>query len=142
MKARTILGLTAVLLAGATNLARAGGPVPQAFESLKPYQVVEQIMAFQEVLALSDEQVTRLGDLSAALRTEKHQWTHHQGGKPHSMQHVPMVTKQQAYDQALEILTADQQARLEALFPAPGPEVTPVPAKAAPRKLTAPHGKP
>lgn len=142
MKARTILGLTAVLLAGATTVARAGGPVPQAFESLKPYQVVEQIMAFQEILGLNDEQFTRLDDLSVAIRTEKHRWTHHQGGKPHNMQHVPMVTRQQAYDQALEILTPDQQARLEALVPAPGPVVTAAPAKTAPRKVTVPHGKP
>ena len=46
------------------------------------------------------------------------------------------------YDQALEILTPDQQARLEALFPAPGPAVTSEAAKPAPRKVTVAHGKP
>jgi len=135
MSARTILGLTAVLLAGATTVASADGPVPQTFRSLKPYQVVEQIMALHEVLSLSDEQFARLDDLSIAIRTEKHRFTH-KGGKPHETRHVPMVTRQQAYDKALAVLTPDQQARMEALFPAPAP------VQRAPRKLTVPHGKP
>ena len=141
MSTRTVFGLTAVLLAGAITVAQADGPVPKTLQSLKPYQVVEQIMAFQEVLGLSDEQFARLDDLSVAIRTEKHRWNH-QVGKPHFTSHVPMITRQQAYDQALALLTPDQQARLEALFPAPGPEVTPKPAKSAPRKVTVPHGKP
>lgn len=135
MSARTILGLTAVLLAGAITAARAAGPVPQTFKSLKPYQVVEQVMALREVLSLSDEQFARLADLSVAIQSEKHQWKH-QGGKPHESRHVPMVTRQQAYDRTLAVLTPDQQARLQALFPAPAP------AQRAPRKYTAPHGKP
>ena len=141
MSTRTVLGLTAVLLAGAITVARADGPVPKTFQSLKPYQVVEQIMALQEVLALTDEQFTRLDDLSVAIRTEKHRWTH-EVAKPHWVTNVRMVTTQQAYDQALEILTPDQQARVEALFPAPGPAVKQAPAKPAPRKVTVPHGKP
>jgi hypothetical protein len=141
MSTRTVFGLTAVLLAGAITVARADGPVPKTLQSLKPYQVVEQIMAFQEVLGLSDEQFTRLDDLSVAIRTEKHRWNH-QVGKPHYTTHVPMITTQQAYDQALALLTPDQQARLEALFPAPGPAVRPTPAKPAPHKVTVPHGKP
>jgi len=137
MFARTVLGLTAVLLAAATTAARADGPVPQALRSLKPYQVVEQIMAQREVLALTDDQFARLDDLSTAIRTEKHRFTH-QGGKPHETRHVPMVSRQQAYDEALAILTPDQQATLQALFPAPAP----APVQRAPRKLTVPHGKP
>lgn len=135
MSARTILGVAAFLLAGATTAARADGPVPQTFRSLKPYQVVEQIMALREVLSLSDEQFGRLDDLSIAIRTEKHRWTH-EAGKPHFVQHVPMVTRQQAYDKVLAVLTPEQQARIEALFPAPAP------AQRAPHKYTAPHGKP
>ena len=135
MTARTVLGLTAALLLSATASARADGPVPQAFRSFKPYQVVEQIMAQRGILNLTDEQFARLDDLSLAVRTEKHSFSH-QGGKPHNTQHVPMVTRQQAYDQALALLTPEQQARLESLY------LIPASAERAPRKLTVPHGKP
>lgn len=135
MTARTVLGLTAALLLASTTTARADGPVPQSFRSLKPYQVVEQIMAQKELLSLTDQQFARLDELSIAIRTEKHTFTH-QGGKPHNTQHVPMVSRQQAYDRALAVLTPDQQARLESLYQIPAaPE-------SAPRKLVAPHGKP
>ena len=135
MSARAVLGLTAALLVAAVVPARAEGPVPLALKSFKPYQVVEQIMAQRQVLSLTDVQFVRLDDLSQAIRNEKHRFTH-QGGKPHITQHLPMVTQQQAYDRALAILTPDQQARLEALFPAPAPR------RPTPHKYTAPHGKP
>jgi hypothetical protein len=135
MSARTVLGLTAALLLTTAATARADGPVPPAFRSLKPYQVVEQVMAQRAVLGLTDEQFARLDDLSLAIRTEKHTFTH-QGGKPHVTQHVPMVTRQQAYDRALAVLTTDQRARFEALY------AVPAPARSVPRKLTVPHGKP
>ena len=135
MSPRTVLGLTAALLLGTAATARADGPVPPAFRSLKPYQVVEQIMAQREVLSLTDEQFARLDDLSIAIRTEKHTFTH-QGGKPHNTQHVTMVTRQQAYDQTVAILTAEQQARLAALFQIPAA------APRAPRTAIVPHGKP
>ena len=135
MSARTVLGLTAVLLAAAATSARADGPVPQSLRSFKPYQVVEQIMAQRQVLSLTDEQFARLDDLSVAIRTEKHRFTH-QGGKPHVTQHLSMVSRSQAYEKALAILNPDQQATLQALFMAPAQ------AKPAPRKPTVPHGKP
>ncbi len=137
MSARTVLGLTAALLLTAATSARAAGPVPATFRNLKPYQVVEQIMAQQQVLNLTNEQFISLDDLSLAIRSEKHRFTH-QGGKPHVTQHMPMLSQQQAYDQALAILTPDQQLRLQALFPAPAP----APVQRAPRKLAVPHGKP
>lgn len=135
MSARTVLGLTAVLLAAGATSARADGPAPQALRSLKPYQVVEQIMAQRQVLSLTDEQFARLDDLSVAIRTEKHRFTH-RGGKPHVTQHLAMVSQSQAYEQALAILDPAQQATLQALFLVPAPD------KRAPRKLTVPHGKP
>jgi len=137
MSAHTVLGLTAVLLAAAATSARADGPVPQALRNYKPYQVVEQIMAQRQVLGLTDAQFARLDDLSVAIRTEKHRFTH-QGGKPHVTKHVRMVNQSQAYERALAILDPAQQATLQALFGAPAP----VQEKAAPRKRTIPHGKP
>jgi hypothetical protein len=135
MTVRTVLGLTAALLLSASAIARADGPVPQTYRSLKPYQVVEQVMAQKAVLGLTDQQFTLLDDLSIAIRTEKHSFTH-QGGKPHNTQHVPMVTRQQAYDEALAVLTPDQQARLEAMYQIPAT------AERAPRTVITPHGKP
>jgi len=81
------------------------------------------------------DRFAQLDDLSIAIRTEKHTYTH-QGGKPHNTQHVPMVTRQQAYDKAIAVLTPEQQGRLESLYQIPAP------AQPAPRKLTVPHGKP
>lgn len=136
MTARTLLGLSATLLLAVAVPARADGPVPRSFKSLKPYQVVEQVMAQRQLLSLTDEQFYRLDDLSNAIRNEKHRFIH-QGGKPHTTTHVPMVTHQQAFDRALAILTPDQQMRFEAIFQAPEP------IKAQPaRKPIVPHGKP
>ncbi len=136
MSARTVLGLSAALLIAAVVPARADGPVPPSFRSLKAYQVVEQVMAQRDLLGLTDDQFARLDDLTLAIRNEKHRFTH-QGGKPHSTQHVPMVTRQQAYDQALAILTPEQRQRFEAVNAVPATEPKP-----AARKLTVPHGKP
>ncbi|MEO8139093.1 MAG: hypothetical protein ABI742_05575 [Gemmatimonadota bacterium] len=135
MTARTVFGLTFVLLLGATVNARADGPVPPALRSFKPYQVVEQIMAQREVLGLSSDQFARLDELSIAVRAEKHSFTH-QGGKPHNTQHVPMITRQQAYDKALAVLTPDQQARFDSMY------LIPATPERARRKVITPHGKP
>jgi hypothetical protein len=51
------------------------------------------------------------------------------------MQHVPMISKTQAYRGAMGVLTREQQLRCQTIFA--------VPAKAqAKHKYTAPHGKP
>ncbi len=92
-------------------------------------------MAQKEVLSLTEQQFARLDELSIAIRTEKHSFTH-QGGKPHNTQHVPMVSRQQAYDRALAILTPEQQVRLEGVYQIPATTVR------APRELITPHGKP
>lgn len=130
----TALALAAALVTGAAH-APAGPPVPRAYQGFKPYQVVEQVMAQREVLSLTDEQFARLDDLALAIRNEKHGFTH-QGGKPHQTQHVPMISRQEAFEQALAVLTPEQQARLQTF--APVPEA----ARPAPRRVTLPHGKP
>jgi len=135
MTARTVLGLTAALMLTATATVRASNPVPQSFRSLKPYQVVEQVMAQRTYLGLTEQQFARLDELSIAIRTERHHFTH-RGGKPHTTRHVPMVTRQQAYERALTILTSAQQARLADQF-----QVVATPER-APRRPITPHGKP
>ena len=134
MSARTVIGLAAVLLATAAT-ARAELPVPASFSSLKPYQVVELLMAEREVLGITDQQFTALDQVSLEIRNERHQFVH-RGGKPHRTRHVPMISRQQAFDRALALLTPAQQERVQYLYPASEP------VKAAPRKLTRPHGKP
>jgi hypothetical protein len=134
MSPRTVIGLTAVLMATAAT-ARAELPVPAAFNTLKPYQVVEQLMAQREVLGLTEQQFAALDAVSLEVRNEKHQFAH-RGGKPHRTTHVPMISRQAAFDRALAVLTPVQQQRAQFLFPASESE------KAAPRKLARPHGKP
>lgn len=135
MSARSVVGLTVALLLSTAAAAPAAAVVPPGFRTLTPYQVVEQIMAQGVVLDLTDEQLARLDELGLAIRTEQHRFIH-RGGKSHSTRHLPMVTRQQAYDRALAVLAADQQARLEGLFPPP--EAT----KPATRKVIVPRGKP
>ena len=135
MSARIFLGATAALLLAAATPARADTLMLQAFKGLRPCHMVEQIMAQREALSLSYEQFAQLHELSLSIRNEKHRFTH-QGGRPHVTQHVPMITSQAAYEQTLAVLTPDQQARLEVLFPAPAP------APRVARKPILPHGKP
>lgn len=135
MSSRTLIGLTAVLLASAATTARAELPVPASFNSLKPYQVVEFLMAQREVLGLTEQQFAALDAVSLEVRNEKHQFVH-RGGKPHRTKHVPMISRQEAFDRALAVLTPVQQERVANLFP------TAEPVKAAPRKVKRPHGKP
>lgn len=135
MSVRTVLALTTLLLTSTAVGARGDSPVPAAFKRLKPYQVIEQIMAQREGLGLTERQFAALDSLSLVVRNEKHQFTH-QGGKPHTTQHVPMVSRRQAYKLALAVLTPEQQTRAQYLFPAPAPLVQ------AERKYTLPHGKP
>jgi hypothetical protein len=133
MLARTLIGLTAVLLAGAAPRASADPPVPGAFKGLKPYQVVERIMAQREALSLTERQFARLDDLSLAVRNETHRFTH-RGGKPHSTQHVPMISRREAFASAMAVLTDEQQAQVKFLYPEP--------LVRAPRRPISPHGKP
>lgn len=107
----------ALALAATLGAARADLPLPAGLRSLRPHQVVQQIMARREALSLSDEQFARLDDLTIAIRGERHTFIH-RGGKPHRTRHVPMTSRQEAFDRAVAVLTPEQQERLEGLFPA------------------------
>lgn len=135
MPASRLVTFAAVLLFVSPVQAVAGPPLPAGLRSLKPYQVVEQLMAHQEMLGLSATQFDRLDALSSTIRTEKHQFTH-RGGKPHRTRHVPMISRREAFEQAMAVLTPEQQQRVQGLFQAP------VPAPRAEKRLTRPRGKP
>jgi hypothetical protein len=134
MLARTLIGLTAALLATTAPGAHATDPpVPGAFKGLRPHQVVEQLMAQREALGLTEQQFARLDELSLAVRNEKH-WYAHQGGKPHRTRHVQMISRGEAFARAMAVLTAEQQAQMKFLFPEPVVRAT--------RRPTVPRGKP
>lgn len=135
MLARRLVTLAAVLLLASPVRAVAGPPLPEGLRSLKPFQVVEQLMAHQEILGLSPAQFDRLDALSLTIRTEKHRFIH-RGGKPHRTRHVTMISRRQAFEQAMAVLTAEQQQRVQGLFQAP------VPAPRVEKRLTRPRGKP
>ena len=116
MSARFSLTLAALLLAAPA--AAGATPVPAALNTLKPADLVEYVMAQRDYLVLTDAQYVALGNLSVTIRTERHQWVH-KGGKPHSTRHVTMISRQQAWDQAQAILSAEQQQRLASVVQAP-----------------------
>lgn len=135
MLARTLFTLTTALLIAAPAGAVAGPPLPPRLQNLKPYQVVEQVMAHREVLNLTQEQFDRLDAISLAVRTEKHQFAH-RGGKPHRTRHVTMISRGQAFERAMAVLTEEQQERVQSLYQAP------LPKPRVERRVIRPHGKP
>lgn len=132
---RTLFILTAALLTATPAKASAGPPLPPGLQNLKPYQVVEQVMAHRELLNLSQDQFDRLDAISVAVRTEKHQFIH-RGGKPHRTRHVTMISRGQAFERAMAVLTEEQQERVQSLYQAP------LPKPRVERRVTRPHGKP
>ena len=130
----TLTLLVAALLSGAATPAESLPPMPGGLKPLKAHEVVMQVRDQQVALGLTNDQVLALDALHNTINNEKHQWKH-QGGKPHEMQHVPMISKDQAYQGAMAVLTPEQRQRCQTLFA--------VPAKPqAKHKYTAPHGKP
>ena len=127
--------LTLTLLV--TALQFAGGPVPPIPAGLKPlkaHEVVMQVRDQQAALGLTNQQVLALDALHTRIKTEKHQYKH-QAGKPMDMRHVPMISKTQAYEETMAVLTPEQQERCRTIFAMPAK----TPAK---HKYVAPHGKP
>jgi hypothetical protein len=126
--------LAAALLSGAAAPADSIPPIPDGLKPLKAHEVVMEVRDQQVALGLTDEQVSALDALHSQIKGERHQWKH-QAGKPHEMQHVPMISQTEAYDATMAMLTPEQQERCEKLFAAPA---TPK----ARHKIIVPHGKP
>jgi len=126
--------LAAALLSGASAPADSIPPIPEGLKPLAAHEVVMQVRDEQTALGLTDEQVSALDALHSQIKGEKHQWKH-QTGKPHEIQHMPMISQTQAYDATMAMLTPEQQERCLKLFAAPAP----APAHHQP---IVPHGKP
>ena len=104
----------AVLLAISTP-AMAQDEVPAAFQSLKPHQIVEAVIAERTTLGLTEAQTHWLDSLHTAIRKEPHRY---EGTPPGRFQyrHRAMVSRSRAYAEALSALTADQRAQAQARF--------------------------
>lgn len=135
MSARSLSTFTVALLVAPPDGAAGGPPLPPGLRSLKPYQVVEQIMAHREVFNLGQEQFDRLDAISLAVHTEKHRFIH-RGSKPHGTRHVTMVSRGQAFERAMTVLTSDQHQRVQGFFQAP------LPKSRVERRATRLHAKP
>ena len=127
---RTIAGLAIVAL---TVIGGSFAPIsahaqnaPAELKSLKPHEVVEQVLSLQKELGLTDQQVSDLNELHVTIRDEKHQYSH-SGGKPHVTKHQAMITRGQAYGDAMAILTPEQRKHAVALLTAL-PETVKLPA--------------
>ena len=117
MRAHTRLAFAVLMAAGSIlglKSAHAQNAPPE-LKNLKPHEVVEQVLNFQNELGLTDQQVSELNDLHVTIRDEKHQYSH-AGGKPHVSLHQAMVTRGQAYADAMAILTPDQRKQAVTLL--------------------------
>jgi hypothetical protein len=82
--------------------------VPPALENLQPHEIVERLLSLGDQLMLGDTQVRELEQLHVMIRHETHRYTH-RGGKPHETTHQQMVTRGQAFADAMAILSPDQR---------------------------------
>lgn len=92
--------------------------VPTALRGLKPHQVVEAVAAERQALGLSATQVQRLDSLHLAIRSEPHAYvTSPSPGKAHRNTRMqPMISGQQAFADAMAVLTPEQRTQAQARF--------------------------
>ncbi len=114
MRTHQLLAPVLMLLVSAP--AAAQDQVPAAFRSLKPYQIVEA-MASERSLDLTAAQGRRLDSLRLAIRSEPHRYEGAPSPKAHqNVRMQPMISRQEAYADALAILTPAQRSRARARF--------------------------
>jgi hypothetical protein len=112
--------LVPVLIFAITAPAAAQNQVPPALQNLKPHQMVEAVMAERQALGFTEIQVRRLDSLHQAVLNEPHRYERTPSPKTHrNVRMKPMISKRQAYADALTILTADQRSRAGARFTDP-----------------------
>jgi Spy/CpxP family protein refolding chaperone len=113
-KMRTRLTLTIAALATIGSAVRPepapAQNAPAELERLKPHQIVEQVLNLRQELGLTEAQIASLDELHATIRDEKHQYSH-AGGKPHKTTHETMITRNQAYADAMAVLTPEQRGK-------------------------------
>jgi Spy/CpxP family protein refolding chaperone len=116
MRILTLFAIAATIGVGAVRPVPAHAQdAPAELESLKPHEVVEQVLNLRDQLALTPEQAAQLNELHVTVRDEKHQYSH-SGGKPHVTKHEAMITRGQAYADAMAILTPEQRGQAVTLL--------------------------
>ena len=120
MSTRTFMA-AALLAAAIQSPALAQQQVPLSLESYKPHEIVEAVISEAGTLGLTNDQVKRLDSLHVAVRDEQHNWTRTPGNKAHRARKMePMISQEQAYGDAVAILSTAQRQQLERTFAAPG----------------------
>jgi len=114
---RTFL-VTAALLAAAANTPASGQEtLPATLQNLKPHEIVEAITSESKTVGLTPEQLGRLDSLHVAVRDEQHHWEPLPGNKAHTIKVMkPMISADQAYADAMAVLTPAQQQKLASRF--------------------------
>jgi hypothetical protein len=92
--------------------------VPAVLRSLKPHQIVEAVAAERPTLGLTTPQAQRLDSLHLAIRSEPHAYVSSPStGKAHRNTRMkPMISGQQAFEDAMAILTPEQRLQARARF--------------------------
>ena len=126
MSVRTMLVGIALAGAFAARPLSAQESLPQSLAGLEPHQVVQAILSDAGVIGLTNAQIGRLDSLHVAVRDEPHTYTDRSApGKAHRTKLMdPMISKQQAYNDALSLLTLEQRDTAIRRFNAPGYEPT------------------
>lgn len=114
---RASLMTAALIAAVATASASGQEPVPATLQNLKPHEIVEAVTSESKTVGLTPEQLGRLDSLHVAVRDERHHWKPVPGNKAHKRKKMaPMISAEQAYGDAMTILTPKQRGTLTSRF--------------------------
>jgi hypothetical protein len=109
--------MAAVLSAGLLSPGLVQGQVPASLADLKPHEIVEAVTSEAGSMGLTNEQRAQLDSLHVRVRDERHQWTRGPSNKAHKpLRMEPMISGEEAYGDALAILTPAQRALMTQRF--------------------------
>lgn len=108
----------AVMLAIGAPAVAAQNEVPAALRNLKPHQLVEAVLAERQALDLTGVQERSLDSMHLAIRSEPHRYrTTGAPSKAHrSTRMLPMISDEEAFEDAMAVLTPEQRKRALAKF--------------------------
>ncbi len=113
----SIIALTLALVSAGPVYAQGPTAIPPGLAKLKPHEVVEQVLSKKAELGLSEDQFAKLSSWHDRVADEPHRFKHDPTKKPHDVTHVPMISRREAFDSTIAILTPTQREQLETLFP-------------------------
>lgn len=104
--------VAAALLAGSVPASPlpAQEKIPPSLSSFKPHEIVEAFAAESKSIGLTADQLATLDSMHVAVRDERHRWTDASGNKAHKQRTMkPMISRENAYRDALAVLTPAQR---------------------------------